>query len=618
MGLYRGKIAPSDGIALAVLAASFFLGLCFWNYYPAGYFHDDAIYWLLSQSLRQGRYVLLSDPSLPVFINYMPGYPLLLAAVGWLDGFAVGKILSLLFTAVSGVLAWVLFRRRETGAVSLLALAWFAFQPLMVRSSAVALSEPFFLALTLLCFALHGRESSVREDVLLALAAGYACLVRPAGFLLGGALFLDSLLRRDFRRAGLLAAGLVLFQGGFSLVSARLGHGASSFLGQWRLALSGAPAGTFFSLVRDNLSYYGDYISWMVLFPLGRWASLLRGAPWLSGMLGILFIVLILRGAYAEIKFRRAAWPIFFTLQGILLALWLRPDPRYIQPVIFPCIFFFLVGISAFFPGTAGARMKKIAAALGVALCLAGGARGVADSRRGIKPRLPEETLSWIRSELPPDAVIAGEMSSTVYLHTDRRGTNFLRSYDPEDFLSHWVERGVSHVLVEQDRGTLSTRPDANDWSSVARLMLTQPDRYAKVRSFDADRLDLYAVREDLDRFRRAYVFYREGLAAARAGDWFSARDRFRAAVKESPGMSGAHDRLAEASARLNDLAQARASLAEGLSRWPSSPLLHYHSYMMSRGGGDPAAVEKLEKARSLARRYGYWPLLWQIEGSSQ
>lgn len=618
MRLFPGKITASDGIALSLVAAAFCLGFCFWGYYPAGYFHDDAIYWLLSQSIRQGRYVLLSDPSLPVFINYMPGYPLLLAAVGWLDGFAAGKFLSLSLTAASGILAWIIIRRWEKGMLTLLALAWFVFQPLLLRSSAVVLSEPLFLALTLFCFALHGRNGPAWEDFLLALAAGYACLVRPAGFLLGGAIFMDSLLRRDFRRAGILAAGLVLFQGGFSLVSASLGHGASSFFGQWRLALSGAPSGAFLSLLRDNLSYYGNYVSWMVLFPLGRWASALHAAPWLGGLLGILFLGFILRGAFAAIKRGQAAWLFFFVFQAILLTLWLRPDPRYVQPLIFPAILFFLGGISAMFSGAGGVRAKIILASLGVVLCLASGARGVADSRRGIRPRLPEETLSWVRAELPPDAVIAGEMSSMVYLQTGRRGTNFLRSYDPEDFFAHWLERGVSYILVEQEPPRQPARPDANDWNSVARLMLTQPGRYAKIRSFDHDKLDLFAVKEDPGKFRRAYVFYREGVAAARAGDWPRARDYFQSAVEESPGMSGAYDRLAEAAARLSDDALSRASLAEGLARWPSSPLLRYHTYMMKRQSGEPDAARELDAALSIAQRYGYWPLLWQIARAEQ
>jgi hypothetical protein len=75
---------------------------------------------------------------------------------------------------------------------------------------------------------------------------------------------------------------------------------------------------------------------------------------------------------------------------------------------------------------------------------------------------------------------------------------------------------------------------------------------------------------------------------------------------------------LAEASIHLNDETLARGSLKEGLARWPSSPLLHYHSYMVLRRHSVPAAEEELAVARDIARRYGYWPLLWQIDRIQQ
>jgi hypothetical protein len=593
--------------AAAFIALSAILGLAFWNYVPPGAFHDDAIYWLLSQSLRQGRYILPSDPGEPVMVNYMPGYPLFLAVTAWMDGYGLARFWSWLCFVGSAVLAWKIARRLLGTGPGLWVLAWFAVQPLRVRYSAAVLSEPLFTFLVLASFWIYGKDGKRPGwSWLLCLLAGWSALVRPTGFLLGAALGADAALRKKFRLALGLLSAVILVQGGYSWAIQAATQEPSSFLGQWRFAVQGSPSGAIQEILRANARQYADLLGLLVAFPLGQWSRFLDSVPVAaeSGTLAVAGCalwgwILMLRGPARSLG-------LFAAFQGLVLLFWLRPDPRYLDPLIFPfllCLWTGLRGIGK----KQDVPWKKAVVAAGVFLGLAMNVRGL------WSPSLPmpESAFQGIR-RLGADAVLASEISATVYLHTGRRGTGYPRIFDPDAMLDFLLERGVSHALVDEQ--ARMPRPDPNDWNPVVRLVVSQPGRFARLDHFAQDGFSLYEIRVDTAAFRAAARFYRDGLKALEARDAARAEALFQSALRARPDMTSAHDRLAHLAFQRGDRREAKRRLEKSLRIWPGNPFARYHLFLVRRSLGEPGVSEDLEQARHLARQHGVWPLLWEME----
>lgn len=71
--------------ALILLAAAALFWLSRHAYY-VGFFNDDAYYLIGAKSLLSGRYAEIHSPGAPPLVNYLPGWPLLLAPVLLLTG----------------------------------------------------------------------------------------------------------------------------------------------------------------------------------------------------------------------------------------------------------------------------------------------------------------------------------------------------------------------------------------------------------------------------------------------------------------------------------------------------------------------------------------------------
>ncbi|MGQ0645740.1 MAG: hypothetical protein ACT4O3_09650 [Elusimicrobiota bacterium] len=593
---------------MTALAAA--LGAALWNYFPVGSFHDDAVYWLLSESLRAGRYALPGDPA-GAGVSYLPGYPALLALAGLLDGPAAGHALSLALTFGGWAAAWRLFKPAFGPSAGVWMLAWFALQPISLRHGAALLSEPLFVFLSVAGVALHDKARAVRDGpppAALAALCAYACWVRPLGAVLGAALAADALLRRRFRLAGILLAAVALSQGALFLWTARdPASGADIFLNQWRFALQGAPPGTLVSMVLSNLSFYADLVPFMAVFPLGRWAGPLLAWPALGWAVKAAVWAGIAWGLAVNLRGERRAVGFFFALYAGVVGLWLRADMRYVMPLIFPALFLLAEGLAALGKPSGTAARIRAAAALGALLCLPINIRGAAQSLAGRGPRLPEKTFAWLKENLPPGSVLGAESTATVYLHAGVPGAGLPRTYAPEEFLRRLLDRGVTHVLVEE-AGSPPARPDVNDWMPVARLMVSHAGWYVPVRRLEEDGKILYAVAAGPAEFRASHDLYTQALAVLRRGGAAEGRKLLEKSLAVFPAMTPALDRLAALAAAEGDRVRALRLLDEALTLWPASPSLRYHRHLAS------GRAEDLEEASRLARLHGHWPLVWETE----
>src|SRR5438067_2256867 len=100
--------------------------------YYVGFFNDDAFYIIGARSLLQGRYVELNQPGSPPFVNYMPGYPALLAVVAFLfkDTFLNFQLFSMALSLGSLLLLGIWLKNKTSRAIMIPTLILTAFNPL--------------------------------------------------------------------------------------------------------------------------------------------------------------------------------------------------------------------------------------------------------------------------------------------------------------------------------------------------------------------------------------------------------------------------------------------------------------------------------------------------------
>ncbi|MDE2291072.1 MAG: glycosyltransferase family 39 protein, partial [Elusimicrobia bacterium] len=176
--------------------------------YWVGFFNDDAFYLIGARSLLAGRFAELNHPLAPPLIQYLPGYPLLLAPVlalfrgSWL----ACRLESALFMLGSaGAAAWALGEELdEPGRLLLAALC--LLNPLALSLSGAILSDAPFTLAALLVVGTAKRRWGRRDAgtwLLLGAAAGASFYLRAVGLALPLALGLVLLPERRWKEAAL-------------------------------------------------------------------------------------------------------------------------------------------------------------------------------------------------------------------------------------------------------------------------------------------------------------------------------------------------------------------------------------------------------------------------------
>lgn len=168
------------------------------------YRNDDALYLLLSRSLKNLQYLNTYLVESTPHTQYPPGYPLLLALTSLVAGermdvfLALGTVCSTLGIA----LLYSLVRRHMDAGFTMAVIVPVAVNDLLLRMAGSLLAEPVFLCLTILALWLADREQQRPKLLGWALAAGIAAtMMRSIGIALLAALVGHLLLSRRFRTA---------------------------------------------------------------------------------------------------------------------------------------------------------------------------------------------------------------------------------------------------------------------------------------------------------------------------------------------------------------------------------------------------------------------------------
>ena len=155
---------------------------------------DDAGYILLAQQLRHFGYREVQDIAAPIHARFPPGYPLLIAVLGWPFADATDALLALnmLFSVATIALTYLAARRYLGETIALLTAALFAINPMTVWDSAHVMAEaPFKFLMMLGVWALTREDEDARFAVLAGAAILAAALTRSAGLFLLPALGLS-------------------------------------------------------------------------------------------------------------------------------------------------------------------------------------------------------------------------------------------------------------------------------------------------------------------------------------------------------------------------------------------------------------------------------------------
>lgn len=296
---------------------------------PMGYLgqdHDDALYFLAAQSLREGRYCRWFLPGAPTITDFTPGFPAFLTPVAFL--FPDNPMACQLWTgfallACTGMV-WRLFRQSQDAPTAVLLTGLFALNPLVLTRLGVVMPEAPFLLGTL-GFLLLWEKNRLSDFAAGAwLAALY--LIRPAAIALWGAAGTSLLIQRRHR----------------SLLKTFAVPAATYFL--W--ARWSGPGGGVEESVELNLLYGGKGPGqWLLNAGLNAaqlartWGATLLPLPWARGIaapvLGSGVLALSGWGAVRGLRKKSADASLWFLAFSLAMHLaWPWWYDRYLLPLL--------------------------------------------------------------------------------------------------------------------------------------------------------------------------------------------------------------------------------------------------------------------------------------------
>ncbi|HAM36253.1 MAG TPA: hypothetical protein DEB40_09580 [Elusimicrobia bacterium] len=497
------KPSPRCFLLSGVLILAGLYLLCLRAYY-VGFFNDDAFYVIGARSLLRGGFRELNAPGTPALVNFLPGYPALLALWSLIAGKSLlaAQLLSVALTILGLVLFWLCFSVELPAAAAAACVLAAGFNPLSASVSGTVLSDiPFFTATIGAFLAARAAWPSQRPRTWAGVGAfmGAAFLIRPTGAALALALFLSLAAERRWKEAAWSAAGCALVAAPWlarnALISGvALSHGAE-------LA---APfkAGTALSdlagRIWRNAGYYGSELFWRTLY---RWPQF-PGLGLLKGFTSVLCVVALAAGlrAWGWRGWRKFFFVYFVIYAGLHLELHLCSG-RYIftaLPMVLPMLFLGFEELGRRLG--LGSKALWTACVLSLALSAAPVANIVAASlwRHTALNTPPRKTLAWIREQTRAEDVFAAELDGRLHLISGRRTVRLRKIFDPVQFGGWLRGAGAGYVLVapaDYFMTTMSgsTMHDPMPLDRLARL-LGDAKSFARVFQDEQEGIAIYRV----------------------------------------------------------------------------------------------------------------------------
>lgn len=432
--------------------------------------NDDAIYLLLSRSLRGFHYLDSHLLGAPPHALYPPGYPAVLAVVTALAGERFSLLLgfNILCSTVSLGLLFDLVRRRWSVGLAFAVTAPLALNWMLLQYAGSLISEPLYLLCSVGALWFLGREAATTRTlgwgILLVMAAG---LTRTAGAALTAALVAWLFLERRPRLA-VVAAGLTAATIGawlawvFLLPDEFRTIGRSYAEDVERMVFRG---GDYYLYKRWKISllYTREFLPDVVALPGVQGRAGLAVWGWTLVAAAVAGLVLLWR------RWRLAA--LYLVAYAGVLVSWRMSSPRFLA-VILP-----LVLVAVMLPVGEWLNRRKPGLGLGAAAALAlllslGGLGRWREDWRAISGCdrsapleqagcYPDDHRSFFRlarrmGELTgPDAVAVTAREASFAYYSGRR-TAYLNASFPADSSSYVTalrQRGVGFVVLGHTNG---------------------------------------------------------------------------------------------------------------------------------------------------------------------
>ncbi len=454
------------------------VGVSAWQPVPAGVWHDDGVYMLVSKSLASGgglRYT--GVPGHPPAVKFPPLYPGVLAVL-WLVFGSIGPVtlaaewLNLAFLALAGtMLAWALVRegvlpRRRAIVVS--GLAFISAD--LWRIALIPLSEALFVAIgacALVAWRPARDEGRRWGWVPLSLTLVALVLTRSAGVAFVAGFAIALLVRRRVRRAGLVAGPAVLAMLAWGLWA----HHQAQLIPPSLRDLLGPYGGWLAGETLGAPAAFLTALPWQILGVLGEVASFL--VPGLVGlMVWVAGFPLALAVVWGVVRLARSFPPIPWIVGAYLgmIVVWPYLDRRLAVPIHPLVVVLLAVG------GLDLLRRWRRPWARGLVVALAflwvGGYSALSAERDTtgwavapyrLRARRLAAAVQALDRTAPASAVVgAPEFWAALYLHGGWKVVPSARFAPraeggdtpvwgtPMQQLQTWWVTGVDHVLLEQ------------------------------------------------------------------------------------------------------------------------------------------------------------------------
>lgn len=471
---------------------------------------DNAGYVALANGLlTQHAYDDVFDPEGLRHTKYPPVFPMLLALLiaAGARTWAVLKLSAAIPTVASAALVYLWAERRLGSAGAFAAAILFAMSAGVVYYSRWILSDPLFVAFTLLALwaadrvAWHApegppvRDSSPDEDsrggrrfwlALSVAGTGLAYFTRSAGLPLVVALF--AWLAWERRRGALAVAGAVLGVPMLAWLLRGRGEGVAQYGTEFWLVDPYDPGlGTvgitgLVGRASENLATYA-----LQHGPLGVVGAGTPGLP----VIGVLLTVAAIAGWALRVRERIGVAEIFFPLYAGLILVWPQVwgGDRFALPLL-PLVFVYGAGAL----GAAGGRLAPVLrsalpAVAFVALFVPAGGDWARQARqnRACTDAVREwgvwgcydmsvayfmAAATWSAASLPEGAAVLTRKPRHFYLESGHPSRAFAFSEDPEAHLALADRLGARYVLLDRWDGlaaryvgaAVRQRPDAFCW----------------------------------------------------------------------------------------------------------------------------------------------------------
>lgn len=478
---------PVGRLALTVLGAGALVHilLAWFTRIPAlSWGEDDAAYILLAQQLRHFGYREVQDVVAPIHARFPPGYPLIIALLGWPFSDATDALLALnmLFAVATMALVFLAARRHVGERIALVTAVLFAINPMTVWDSAHVMAEaPFKFLMMLGVWALTREDEDGRFSVVAGGAIIAAALTRSAGLFLLPALGLYWLLRRRYRRVAIYAAATLCTVGAWTAWTLVAPEAQQRRL---YVAVVSPVAGGAAAAGRRPSNFMVDQLTRLpararrlttVVFPFVLAFPAIPRTP-IDNVLSLVALV-GLGGIGVLILLRRWTFAALVTLcYGTLLLVWRYAVERFANPLVPFLIAAMLVGVDwvarQLAPRLRAWGIAAIAVSLVFGAAQLNGTRlrsafacdrddPVNSSCWDASYRDYLKAARWVRDSTPPNAVFFVNKERGFYLHSGRVTINQDRALQEDSLsLAAYLRAAGAHYTVATAVGLRAAQHD--------------------------------------------------------------------------------------------------------------------------------------------------------------